>query len=170
MAGLGAGAKLVGGILSARKMRKAYNQQIDSLNRQKREATDLYNRRYNEDATMRSDAQALLNLTNENIRARNAQAAGTSAVMGGTMAAQAATQEANNAALAQTTGAIAAKADARKDAIEQNYVAQKSKLDGAIDAAKMAKAQASAESIQNAANVLGDTAVKLMPTELEEGV
>ena len=57
-----------------------------------------YNRRYNEDATERADAQRILELTRENIRQRNQAAAGATVMGGATEEAVAAVRAANNEA------------------------------------------------------------------------
>lgn len=79
-AGLGAVGSIFGGISASKAMKKVKN----NLNEQRKRNQDWYDRRYNEDATQRADAQAILTRTEETIRARNKQAAGTQAVMGGT--------------------------------------------------------------------------------------
>ena len=98
---------------------------------QQQDNQDWYDRRYNEDATQRADAQRLLQMTEESIKNRNRQAAGTQAVMGGTEESVAAAKAANSQALADATSQIAASADARKDAIEQQYLQRKNANDEA---------------------------------------
>ena len=98
---------------------------------QQQENQDWYNRSYNEDATQRADAQRMLQRTEEIIKNRNRQAAGTQAVMGGTEESVAAAKAANSQALADATSQIAASADARKDAIEQQYLQRKDANDAA---------------------------------------
>ena len=90
-----------------------------NLQAQKQANQDWYDRRYNEDATQRADAQRILTMTEESIKNRNRQAAGAQAVMGGTEESVAATKAANNQALADATSQIAVNAEARKDQIEQ---------------------------------------------------
>ena len=70
---LGIGASIFGGI-SASKAMKNVKKNLES---QMKENQDWYDRRYNEDATQRADAQRILTITNENIRKRNQAAAGT---------------------------------------------------------------------------------------------
>lgn len=155
---IGGGAKIVGAWAANRKMSKAYNNVQNSLNNQLQEATDLFNRRYGESATQRSDVQAMLNLTDERIRQRSQQAAGASAVMGGTMAAQAAVQQMNNQALSDTASRIAASADARKDQLENNYQAQKAQITDKKNQMTMEKAQAQAKAITDSANAVAGAA------------
>lgn len=154
--GIGAGA--IGGFLSANKMRKAYKNYIKSLEKQKDEAADMYMRNYSQDATMRSDAQRLLNMTDEAARRRIEQANATSAVMGGgTAAQQAAVMQANANASADVAGRINTMADARKDSVEANYTATKQSLDNKINDAKLQRGQQQAQSIANATDALSST-------------
>ena len=73
------GGAVAGGILGAQSAKK----QKQMLEAQQRENQDWYNRRYNEDATQRADAQRILTQTAEAIKQRNKSMAGRSAVMGG---------------------------------------------------------------------------------------
>ena len=111
---IGVGTGLVGGFLSANKMRKAYKNYIKSLEKQKDEAADMYMRNYSQDATMRSDAQRLLNMTDEASRQRTREADATNAVMGGgTAGQQAAIMQANANASADVAARINTIADQR---------------------------------------------------------
>ena len=155
---IGVGAGLVGGFMSANKMRKAYKNYIKSLERQKDDAADMYMRNYSQDATMRSDAQRLLNMTDEASRKRTEEANATNAVMGGgTAAQQAAIMQANANASADVAGRINTMADARKDAVEANYTATKQSLDNKINEAKLQRGQQQAQSIANATDALTST-------------
>lgn len=81
-----------------------------------------YNRRINEDATQRADAQRVLQRTEDAIRERNKSAAGTQSVMGGTEESLSATKAANANAMANAASQIAAAGSDRKDAIESQYL------------------------------------------------
>ena len=105
---------------------------MEMVARMQRDNQDWYDRRYNEDATQRADAQRLLQMTEESIKKRNKAAAGTAAVMGGTAESVAAEKEANSKALADTTSQIVAAGDARKDQIENQYLSRKENLDNAM--------------------------------------
>ena len=118
------GGAIAGGIMK----RKALKEQKKMLERQQKENQDWYNRRYNEDATQRADAQALLTKTEDSIRQRNAAAAGTQAVMGGTEESVAAAKAANNQALTSAVSNINVAADARKDNIESQYLQTKQSI------------------------------------------
>lgn len=146
-AGLGAVGSIFGGISASKAMKKVRN----NLNEQRKANEDWYNRRYNEDATQRADAQAILTRTEESIRNRNRQAAGTQAVMGGTDESVAAAKAANNQALAEATTNIAVNADRRKDAIEQQYQAKDEALQQQLNDLEMKKAQATSQAIQGVA-------------------
>ncbi len=141
---IGAAGSIFGGISASKAMKKVKR----NLQDQKQKNQDWYNRRYNEDATQRADAQAILTRTEESIRNRNRQAAGTAAVMGGTEESVAATKAANNEALAQAATNIAVNADARKDSIEQQYQQRDAQLQDALNNIEINKAQAISQAVQ----------------------
>lgn len=118
---IGAGIGAVGSIFGGIKASQAMKQVKNNLNEQRRRNQDWYDRRYNEDATQRADAQAILAKTEESIRNRNRQAAGAQAVMGGTEESAAATKAANAQAMADAATNIALSGERRKDMIEQQY-------------------------------------------------
>lgn len=120
--GLGMGLKAVGGIFGGLAASRAMKRVKKNIERQRQTNRNWYDRRYNEDATQRADAQAVLTQTMASIRDRNRQAAGTQAVMGGTDESVAAAKAANNEALARTMTNIAVNGEARKDAIEGQYM------------------------------------------------
>ncbi len=148
---MGIGGAIFGGISASKAMKKVKS----NLENQKLENENWYNRRYNEDATQRADAQRILNKTEESIRNRNKQAAGAQAVMGGTEESMAATKEANNQALAEATSQIAVNAEARKDSIEQQYQAKDAQLDDALNNMEINKAQAISSAVQGVASAAG---------------
>ena len=67
---LGIGASIFGGISASKAMKKAKGM----VEQEKRDNQDWFDRRYNEDATQRADAQRVLTATNDSIRERNRQA------------------------------------------------------------------------------------------------
>lgn len=154
-AGLGAFGSIFGG-LSASKAMKRYKQ---NLEQQRKKNQDWYDRRYNEDATQRADAQAIMSRTEESIRNRNRQAAGTQAVMGGTDETLAATKAANNEALATATTNIAVNGEARKDAIEGQYLQTDANIDQQLSDIEKWKAgqisQASQGVVKAGSNIAG---------------
>lgn len=150
-AGIGAAASVIGGI----KARLAAAEANRMLEQQKAENQAWYDRRYNEDATQRADAQRILQLTMDRIRKRNRAAAGTAAVMGSSTEAVAAEKEANAQALADTASQIAAAGAARKDAIENQYMANKQGL----QQQQMGLQQQKAQNIGQAAAGVGQAAI-----------
>lgn len=148
-AAVGASGSIFGGISASRAMKKMKR----NVEAQRKKNQDWYDRRYNEDATQRADAQRILTMTEESIKNRNKQAAGTQAVMGGTEESVAAAKAANNEALASTTSQIAASADARKDAIEQQYMQKDDQYVQQLNQIEQGKAQAVSQAIQGVTSV-----------------
>lgn len=144
---LGIGASIYGGISASKSMKKIKK----NIENQMRENQDWYDRRYNEDATQRADAQRILSITAENIRNRNQQAAGTQAVMGGTEESVAASKAANAQALAEATSQIAVNGENRKDQIESQYMQTKSDLNDKLNNLEEAKAKNTAQAVQGVA-------------------
>lgn len=122
---LGALSGIFGGISKNRMLKN----QMSMVNEMKRENQDWYDRRYNEDATQRADAQAILTRTAEMIKQRNRAAAGSAAVMGGSEESVAATKAANAQAMADTASRIASEGARRKDLIESQYRGRQHQLD-----------------------------------------
>ena len=144
---LGIGASIFGGISASKAMKKIKK----NLQSQMQENQDWYDRRYNEDATQRADAQRILTMTNENIKQRNQQAAGAQAGMGGTEESVAAAKAANNQALADATSQIAVNGERRKDQIESQYMQTKADLNDKLNNLEQARAQSTAQAVQGVA-------------------
>ena len=144
---LGAAGSIFGGISASKAMRRVKK----NLQAQKEANQNWYDRRYNEDATQRADAQRILTQTEESIRNRNRQAAGAQAVMGGTDESTAAAKAANAQALADATSQIAAGAENRKDQIEQTYQQRDSQINKALNNLEINKAQAISQAVQGVA-------------------
>lgn len=147
-AAVGAAGSIYGGLSASRAMKKVKR----NIEEQRKKNQDWYDRRYNEDATQRADAQRILTMTEESIKNRNKQAAGTQAVMGGTEESVAAAKAANNQALADATSQIA-NADARKDAIEQQYLQKDDQYVQQLNAIEQGKAQAVSQAVQGVTGV-----------------
>lgn len=145
---LGIGASIFGGITASKAMQKVK----ENIEQQKQENRDWYDRRYNEDATQRADAQRILTITNENIRKRNRAAAGTQAVMGGTEESVASAKEANYQALADATSQIAVNGERRKDQIESQYIQRNSDLNDKLNNLEQAKAENISKAVQGVAD------------------
>ena len=144
---LGAAGSIFGGISASKAMRRVKK----NLQAQKEANQNWYDRRYNEDATQRADAQRILTQTEESIRNRNRQAAGAQAVMGGTDESTAAAKAANAQALADATSQIAVNAENRKDQIEQTYQQRDSQINEALNNVEINKAQAISQAVQGVA-------------------
>lgn len=144
---LGAAGSIFGGISARKAMRRVKK----NLQAQKEANQNWYDRRYNEDATQRADAQRILTQTEESIRNRNRQAAGAQAVMGGTDESTAAAKAANAQALADATSQIAVNAENRKDQIEQTYQQRDSQINEALNNLEINKAQAISQAVQGVA-------------------
>lgn len=152
---IGSAIGAVGGIFGGVSASKAAKRARNRVNELREENQDWYDRRYNEDATQRADAQAVLARTEESIRDRNRQAAGTQAVMGGTDESTAATKAANNQALAQATSAIAVNGDRRKDNIEQQYMQNEENYVNQLNQIDTNKAQAVGQAAQGVSQAAG---------------
>lgn len=145
---IGAVGSIFGGISASKAMKRAKK----NVEAQRQKNQDWYDRRYNEDATQRADAQRILTQTEESIKQRNKQAAGSAAVMGGTDESVAATKAANNQALADATSQIAANAEARKDNIEATYMANDNAFVEQLNQLEQGKAQAIGQAVQGVAS------------------
>lgn len=141
---LGAVGSIFGGVSASKAMKNAKK----NVEKQMQSNQDWYDRRYNEDATQRADAQRILTLTEENIRNRNRQAAGTQAVMGGTEESTAAAKAANSRALADATAQIAVNGEQRKDAIEQQYLERDADLNDQLNEFEIGRANAISQAVQ----------------------
>lgn len=155
---IGGGLKVAGSIFGGISASKAMKRAKRNINNQLKDNQNWYDRRYNEDATQRADAQRVLTMTEESIKNRNKAAAGAQAVMGGTDESVAAAKEANNKALADTTSQIAAAAEERKDQIEQQYMSRKDTLNQQLNDLEMKKAQNTSQAIQGVAGAGADIA------------
>lgn len=151
-AALGAVGSIAGGIAG----RNAMNDYKASIEQQMRENQDNYDRRYNEDATQRADAQRILTMTEDSIKRRNRAAAGTAAVIGGTNESVAAEKAAGSDALANATSQIAAQAEARKDKIEEQYLNRKQRLNDQLSQIRYQKGMNIAQAIQGVSGAAGN--------------
>lgn len=155
---IGGAAGIAGSIFGGISASKAMKNVKNNLQEQKRNNQDWYDQRYNEDATQRADAQAILSKTEEAIKSRNRAAAGAQAVMGGTEESVAATKAANAQVLAEATTNIAVNAERRKDSIEQQYQQRDAQLNEALNNMEVNKAQAISQAVQGVASAAGNIA------------
>lgn len=150
-AGIGAIGSIFGGISAAKKMREVQK----SIENQQKQNQDWYDRRYNEDATQRADAQRVLTMTEEAIKKRNQQAAGAAAVMGGSQEALAAAREQNAQAMADAASQIAVAGERRKDQIENQFLSRRENLENQLNELRRAQAQNTAQAIQGVTKAAG---------------
>lgn len=155
---LGSGMKAVGAIYGGVSASKAMKKLKNNIETQRKKNQDWYDRRYNEDSTQRADAQRILTQTEESIKQRNKQAAGTAAVMGGTDESVAAAKAANNQALADATAQIAAAADARKDSIEATYLHNDNTYENQLNEFEKQKALAVSQALPGIADTASNMA------------
>lgn len=148
---VGAVGSIFGGIAASKAAKKVQQ----NLEAQKAENQAWYDRRYNEDATQRADAQRILTMTEQAIKNRNRQAAATQAVMGGTDESVAAEKAANASAIADATAQIAVAADARKDQIESQYMDNKANINKQLNDLQTQKANAIGQAINGVAQAAG---------------
>lgn len=146
------GGSIFGGIKASQAMKKVQK----NLEQQQRENQDWYDRRYNEDATQRADAQRVLQMTLENIKNSNRAAAGTAAVMGGTNESLAATKAANAQALADTAADIAVAGAQRKDAIESQYINNKATINKQLNDLQQQKANNITQAVNGVSSAASD--------------
>ena len=144
---IGGAVSAIGSIFGGLQASKAMKKYKSNVEAQQKKNEDWYDRRYNEDATQRADAQRILTKTEEAIRNRNKAAAGTQAVMGGTEESVAATKAANAEALADATSQIAAAGDRRKDRIEAQYQQRDQQLEDELNKIELNKANAISQAI-----------------------
>lgn len=142
------GGAIFGGISASKAMKKVKK----SIQAQQRKNQDWYDRRYNESALERADAQRVLTATQDSIRRRNEQAAGAQAVMGGTEESLAAAKAANNEALADVASQIVVNGERRKDTIEQQYQQTDAQLQNQLNNLEVNKANAISQAVQGVAS------------------
>ena len=155
-AGLGAATSLYGMYQASQAAKKANEMENANYMKQSEENQNWFDRRYNEDATQRADAQRVLTITQDAIRQRNKAAAGANAVSGGTEESLAETKAANAQAVADATSKIAVAGEARKDNIEEQYRQRKAQLDDSHTRYGVGIEQQRAQNIVNAANGAGN--------------
>lgn len=149
---IAAAGSLYGGYQSAKANEKAR----DMLRQMDAENKAWYERNYNEDATRRADAQHLIQMTEDSIKRRNRQAAGTAAVMGGSTESVAAQQAANGEAMANVMGQVAAAGAERKDQVERQYMQTRQGIQSsAIDMEKQ-RAQQVADATKGVLSAAGE--------------
>lgn len=143
-AAMGAAGSLYGGWKASEAMKEV----SDNIRQQQASNQAWYDKNYNESPLMRAGAQALLQRTDEAVKRRNRQAAGTAGVMGGSDESVAAAKEAGAMHEAEATRQILAADDARKDRIDNQYTQTKATLDAQMNDMRKQKANAISGAIQ----------------------
>jgi hypothetical protein len=151
-AAIGAAGSIFGGISASKAMRKMKA----NVEAQKKANQDWFDRRYNEDATQRADAQRILTMTEESIKNRNRAAQGAAAVMGGTEESAAVTKAANGKALSDATAQIAVNGEQRKDAIENQFQERDTSLNNQLNEIEQNKANAIGQAVQGVTGAAGN--------------
>lgn len=159
---LSAAASLANGIFGASSAAKQKREQEAAIQKQKAEERAFFQRRYNEDATQRADAQRLLTRANEMNKKRTQAAMGRKAVVGGTDASVEAMKQANAAQVSNAVSDIAARADAKKDALEDAHRSRMSNLDAQETAIRASAEAAKRNATAQAATGLVNTAASVI--------
>ena len=123
----GVGSAIFGAVSAARQARK----RNDLLDEQEKRNQELYDRRYNEDVTQRSEAQAYINRMRTALSERSKAARGRQAAGGATTEAVAAEKKAGATAMGDFLGRLASQASARRGNIEDAYLSRKDAIDSA---------------------------------------
>jgi hypothetical protein len=150
-AGLGVAGSIFGGLSASKAMKKA-RQGVKS---QRQKNQDWYDRNYNEDATQRASAQAVLTKTEEAIKSRNRAAAGRAAVTGGSEESVAAEKQANADIMANAVSTITENDEKRKDAIEQQYQQRDADYQAQLNNIEVGKAQSIGQAVAGVASAAG---------------
>lgn len=158
-AGISAAASIGNAIFGSNSAARQRREQLAALRRERDANRAWYNRRYNEDATQRADAQRMMTRVNAYNKKRSQAAAGRRAVVGGTDATLATAQQANAEAVGNALSDISVNAEARKDNIEAQYrsndqqlASQESSVKAAAEEARRSNVAQAATGVVNAAS------------------
>lgn len=158
-AAISAASSIGNAIFGSRSAAKQRREQLAALRRERDANRAWYNRRYNEDATQRADAQLMMSRVNAYNKKRTQAALGKKNVIGGTDATLATTQQANAEAVGNALGDIVTNAESRKDNIESQYRSRDHQLANAENevnvAAETAKRAAVAQAATGALKTAG---------------
>lgn len=160
------GSSIFGGIKAA----KAAKERSQNVQNQLQKNEDWYNRRYNEDATQRADAQRLISMTEDALKKRNKAAQGTAAVMGSATEAVAAEKAASAQALADVTSQIAANAEKQKDAVELQYQKNEADINNQLNQISAEKANAITEAVGGVGNAAAGIADAFDTSAIDEQI
>lgn len=155
-AGISAISNIWGANKAAKNSKEANEAATDEMNTQKSQNEAWYNQKMNENYLDTAEAQAALTKAQEMAKEQMAAARGRQAVMGGTDASIAATQQSVNKMLAETTSGLAATGTARKDAFDQTYLNRNNELSRQLIDMYGQKAANSAAAGSSALGALGN--------------
>ena len=127
-AGIGAAGNIVAANKAGKNSAAANQAATDEMNAQKTQNEQWYNEKMNENYLDTAEAQAALAKAREMATEQMAAARGRQAVMGGTDASIAQTQQSVNKMLADVTSGLAATGTARKDQFDQTYLNRNNEL------------------------------------------
>lgn len=161
-AGIGAAGSLGGAAISANSSKKANKNAEGVLANQQTKNQLWWDNKSNENYLDSAEAQAAISKARELAREQIANARGAQAVMGGSDASVASTQESVNKMLGETMSGIAATATARKDAAEQQYMAQNNALAQQLIATYQNRAAQNAQAGSAALGALGNIGSSLI--------
>lgn len=165
---IGAGLKIAGSIFGGIKASKAMRKYKQQIEQQKQENKSWFDRRYNENATQRADAQALMTNLRDAIRRRSENAAGAQAVAGGTEESVAAQKAADADAMSNAVSNINAMGEARKDQIEQQYQEREDGLNAQLGKVQVERAQNIANAVKGVSDAAAGIAGYVDATEKEK--
>lgn len=163
-AGMSAIGSVAGGVAGSKARRRAKQYIEDSARRER----NWYDRRINEDESQRADAQRLLSMTYDNIKARNSSAAGAQAVVGGTDESVAADKAANSRALADAAAQIAASGAERKGQIEEKHLQNERDTDAKLAGVENSRAEGVATATGGLLQAAGGIANALDGAEIDK--
>lgn len=159
---IGAGASIYGANKAGKNSADANAAAKSTMDEQLRRNEQWWQQKQNENALNTPEAQAALSKAREMAAEQMAAARGTQAVMGGTDASIAATQQSVNKMLGETIGGIASASTARKDAAEQTYINRNNELSRQLIDYYSGRAQQSAAAGSGAMSALGGIASSLI--------
>lgn len=146
------GLSLVGGILGGIGSARANKRARREAEQQRAKNDAWFDRRYNEDATQRADAQRALTIMRQQMADNTAQAQGAAAVSGASDESVALAKANANQAMADATSGIAAQAAREKMAIDNQHNAVDNALSGEKRQLDIANAEQNAKAVTQAFN------------------
>ena len=157
-----AGASIYGANKAGKNSAAANAQAEGTMNEQRLRNEQWWQQKQNENYMDSAEAQAALGKAREMAAEQMAAARGTQAVMGGTDASIAATQQSVNKMLGETMGGIAAASTARKDAAEHTYINRNNELSRQMIDYYSGRAAQNAQAGSGAMSALGGIASSLI--------